>query len=185
LTNEARLTEIAKYVEAYKKPSYKMGMRRKDLVCGVLKKFRDQGLSSYLDIGTGRGEALGIAAVAGYTNIKGYEVVQDLCDSVVMPFEGIHNIPEDDNSWELVTAFDVFEHLIEADVSLAVQELVRVASKVVVLTVASFPHGHYHITLQDPQWWQNIITQAALPTANKIVTCAGWHDMTKTFEIWK
>lgn len=180
----ARRDEIAKYVKAYKQPGYKMGRKREALVTEILRKHSD--CETFLDIGCGRAESLSLATCLGYEKVRGYEVVDYLTDDVeVLPFQGIHEIPEPDGSWEVVSSFDVFEHLLEADVPAALLELVRVASKVVVLTVASFHSGDLHITVKPPLWWKEMIEQTLEGKFTKVDLTAGWNANTTTFEIWK
>lgn len=125
------------------------------------------GCTSLLDVGCGRShfawhvKQLGIVhtiqgcdlsgVAAKWQSFRGLPcVVGDLSEG----------LPFNDRTWAGVTAFDVLEHIQPDAVQFAIQELARVARKIVLLTIA---HGRadkgperepLHLTVQPPEWWE-------------------------------
>jgi len=109
-----------------------------------------------LDAGCGKGRMVEWAKSEGIDCIgcdfaSGYGVQADVLD---MPF--------DDKSFDLVTAFDLLEHLKEDDLHKALSEMYRVAKKFWVISIgfgrSRFKNGEVNlslhpITYKDPQWW--------------------------------
>jgi len=117
---------------------------------------------SLLDVGCGRGRLVewaktqGIDAV-GLDFASGYGVCADLVD---MPF--------DDNSFDVVTAFDVLEHLRHEDLELGLDEICRFAKSHLVLSIGygpskvMTPEGPlqlHPICTRDRQWWTPILAR--------------------------
>jgi len=138
-----REEEIAKYVQCYKDPAYKMGDRRRRHIQWALERI-DGG--SLLDVSTGRGETLDMAAGLGFFPVHGTEAVPYLCNDNVTHALA-HDLPFADNSFCTVTMFDVMEHLLRQDTEAVCKELQRVASKRVLLTVHNGPSRHGKVAL--------------------------------------
>lgn len=135
---EARAAEIAKYVRSYGGlPNYRMGDRR------MLDAVRELGAlpcrGSYLDVSCGRGEMLAHAARLGFAPAQGTEVVPELVRAERVVYAEVHALPFEDASFDVVTLFDVIEHLIPGDDEAACRELARVARKHVLLTANNRP----------------------------------------------
>jgi hypothetical protein len=65
------------------------------------------------------------------------EVVPYLCDGNRVIFGLAHAIPAADKSYDVVTTFDVIEHLLPEDTDIICKELERVARKYILLTVCN------------------------------------------------
>ncbi len=90
-----------------------------------------------LDVGAGRGEMVKFAKLVGF-NAIGIDSARSLQSSDVRYGEA-HFLRFASYTFDLVTCFDVIEHVIEEDVAPALYELARVASSVVILSAASHP----------------------------------------------
>lgn len=80
------------------------------------------------------------------------------------------NLPFSDNSYELVISSDMFEHLAEEDVDIAIQESLRVSQKCLLLAICFKETKHdwkskvgfdVHLTIKPCEWWLNKIRQYA------------------------
>lgn len=128
----ARAAEVEKYARAYGAESYRMGgSRMRDAV-------KDLGAvpcrGSYLDVGCGRGEMLAHAERLGFWPVRGVEVVADLVDGARVVAGAAHELPFGAGDFDVVSLFDVIEHLLPGDDEAACRELARVARRHVVLT---------------------------------------------------
>jgi ubiquinone/menaquinone biosynthesis C-methylase UbiE len=132
----ARLAEIERYDAAYRNPAYRMGDRRRRHVEQHLRRIPK---GSLLDVSTGRGEVLRLAADLGHGPLLGTEAVQALCDGTTVVQALAHALPFADASFDTVTMFDVMEHLVPEDTALVCEELMRVARDRVLLTVCNHP----------------------------------------------
>ena len=151
-----RALEQAKYVDAYLHPDYGMGLQRKaqaELLLAGLPR------GSYLDVGCGRGEMLAEAGRLGFNPVRGVEIVPDLVDDERVVHGEAHEIPFKTGAFDVVSMFDVMEHLIASDSELVCRELERVSRKAVVLTVANYSHVYYgvelHITRRPYDDWHH------------------------------
>lgn len=150
----ARRAEIDKYSIQYRSHGYGMGEARK--AAAALELSRLSGHQSLLDVGCGRGEMLGIAESMGMS-ARGVEVVPALLDPPRVVHGLAWDLPFQDKAFDVVTMFDVMEHLLEEDSQRVCRELARVARKTVLLTVANFSHRvdgvELHITRRPyPDW---------------------------------
>ena len=153
-----RKKERLKYYDCYQQPSYRMGNNRKKDAFEVIKNLRVRG--SFLDVGAGRGETVRFARESGFSPVAGVEVVDYLLGDGVV-FGEAHNLPFEDNSFDVVASFDVFEHLLPEDTELALKEVSRVAKKAIILCIPNTPsHGHkhdLHINLRPFSEWHQLI----------------------------
>lgn len=129
-----RSAEIAKYQAAYQIPEYRMGDARRAAVEAALAAIAR---GSLLDVGAGRGEALRIASRLGFDPVAGTEVVPALLGAPVVYGEA-HTLPFADDAFDVVTCFDVLEHLVPEDTQMALAELRRVARRTVLLSAADY-----------------------------------------------
>jgi ubiquinone/menaquinone biosynthesis C-methylase UbiE len=85
-------------------------------------------------------------------NCTGVDLVHPDAD-IIAP---AHDLPFEDKSFDVVTAFDVLEHLIPDEIDEVLDELARVGRDFV-FKIAHFPHemwGHeLHLTVQPEEWW--------------------------------
>lgn len=74
------------------------------------------------------------------------------------------SIPFPDSSFDIVTCFDVMEHIPEKDVSKVLKEMLRVTKKWIVLRVVTRElHGDvdaYHEFIRDKDWWHKQVAKA-------------------------
>lgn len=160
-----RSAEIAKYVDAYKDPCYRMGPERHAAMSRAL-----IGLSgSLLDVGCGRGELLELARAHGFAPVKGTEVVPELVGGDVMYGEA-HALPFADASFDVVCCVDVLEHLTPADTVPVLKELRRVARQTLLLAAADYPapwNGiELHVNLRPYSEWASLISEHVGPAGD-------------------
>lgn len=138
-----RSVEIEKYARAYESPKYRMGDERKANSALAIERYQTG--ETFLDIGAGRGEMLDHAVSLGFKHVKGTEVVPELLKDSRLEWAEAHNLPFGTSAWDVVTCFDVLEHLIDADVTPCIDELFRVARHVLIVSAAS-----------DSQCWKGV-----------------------------
>ena len=130
------MTEREKYIHVYANlPEYRMGDARKRDAIKDLLWARQFGCESMFDIGCGRGEMLDEAHKCGYGITAGAEIVPELCDGdkvTEMSVDDLHRIP--DLAYDLVTSFDVIEHLPRPADELLIVEMGRIARNALVWT---------------------------------------------------
>lgn len=153
---EAREREFAKYRTAYSRPNYKMGERRKMDAQADLRALPARG--NYLDVSCGKGEMLDFARSIGFAEVRGTEIVPALIDGERIVRAEVHALPFADKSFDVVSMFDVIEHLIPGDDLAACRELRRVARAHILITAnnhKSFNHkgDDLHINRRPyPEW---------------------------------
>ena len=135
---QARQSEILKYARAYEDAGYRLGDRRHQHIEQHLGRLPR---GSLLDVSTGRGEVLHTARDMGFTPVMGTEAVAYLCAKDRGVVHALaHDLPFPDDSFDIVTMFDVMEHLPPGDTAPACRELARAARRRVLLTVHNGPH---------------------------------------------
>ena len=158
---QARQSEIAQYCREYESPGYRMGEQRRADVERLLRTVR---VGTLLDIGTGRGETLEIATRLGFLLPRGTEVVPDLLDERVVYAEA-HALPHDSASFDVVTCFDVLEHLLSVDLIDAVSEMSRVAKHHIIVSASEVPSvwngRELHISRRPADEWEYLFREAA------------------------
>ena len=135
--NAAQRAEVNKYVEAYQHPNYHMGVERFNSASDDLRSIECR--DGYLDVGCGRGEMLDVARGLGFENVRGVEVVDTLVgadDAIVQA--AAWDLPFEDGAFDVVSLFDVIEHLRPEDTTATVEELARVARKTLIITAANY-----------------------------------------------
>lgn len=134
----SRKAEFGKYDRAYAlNPNYKIGARRLADAVDALKAVPCRG--SYLDVGCGRGEMLTAAAGLKFWPVQGTELVTELIDGARVVYAEAHALPFPDKSFDVVTSFDVIEHLVPGDDEALCREMARVARKHVILSANNRP----------------------------------------------
>lgn len=156
-----RESEIARYIEAHDDPKRRMhmGARRKVDVTRIINALPK---GSLLDVGTGQGEALGIARAAGHEP-HGCDANPKVAGDNVTTCAA-HELPFADGSFDHVTCFDVLEHLTEDDIRPALREMFRVARKTVTVSASERPSpdgrgGDYHISKRPKAQWLSLIRE--------------------------
>jgi ubiquinone/menaquinone biosynthesis C-methylase UbiE len=162
----AQAAEVDKYEAAYRSQGYRMGEARMQAALAALSGLPCRG--ALLDVGCGRGEMLAQAANLGFDPVCGAEVVSYLVGGAVVQAPA-WDLPFADKSFDVVTMFDVIEHLHEPDGLAALRELRRVASRFVVITAANFSHVvgevELHITRKPYADWDALIRRHVGPAA--------------------
>lgn len=154
-----RAVERDKYDRAYRLPNYRMGAARMTDAVADLEALPCRG--SYLDVGCGRGEMLDHAARMGFDPVRGSEIVPALIDGVKVVRAEVHALPWPGRSFDVVSMFDVIEHVLPGDDELACRELARVSRKHVLLTAnnarsASIPGEELHINRRPFDEWDRL-----------------------------
>jgi SAM-dependent methyltransferase len=121
---------------------------------------------SLLDVGTGRGETIALAKLMGFAPVAGTEVVPYLVGGDVVYAEA-HALPFADGSFDVVTCFDVLEHLLFDDQLPALKEFRRVAKREVIVTAANYSHicddVELHVGRRGDDEWARIIGEIGTP----------------------
>ena len=151
-----RHAEHAKYVRAYQHPKYRMKLERRADAVRDLAALPVRG--SYLDVACGQGDMLDEAARLGFAPVQGTEIVPSLIDGKRVVYAEVHKLPFTTKTFDLVTMFDVIEHLIPGDDEKACRELARVARRHIVLTANNRPSFNrdgddLHINKRPYQAW--------------------------------
>jgi len=160
--DKRRELEHAKYHRAYAmNEKYRMKSQRMQDAVNDIHALPIRG--AYLDISCGRGEMLRAADKIGFGPIVGTEIVPELIGGNVYYAE-VHKLPFLDNEFNVVTMFDVIEHLIPGDDELACREMKRVARNYIVLTANNKPSFNkagddLHINKRDYQEWDNLFRE--------------------------
>jgi len=155
---EKRQFEHAKYDECYEKETYRMGQSRKAKAFNALHAL-DRGV--YLDVGCGRGEMVDLATTMGFDAV-GIEVVSALIDPPRIVYGEAHDIPYGDFSTDVVSLFDVMEHLLPEDTHQVLDEMERVAQSrgVLLLSIPSWSMRRggieLHINLKSQEEWSEL-----------------------------
>lgn len=158
-----RIEEAGVYVGEYTNPSYRMGQQRQDDVQRILKSLKP---GSLLDVGTGRGETLDFAAGLGFWSLTGTETVPSLLSEKVVHAYSV-DLPFPDKSYDIVTCFDVMEHLIEEDLVPTIKEFCRVAKSRILLSCSEISSSQWgggrdlHISKRSAYAWMSLIVSAA------------------------
>jgi len=168
---KARKTEQAKYSLMYQKDWYKMGSGRR-LVCNLaLKNLNPEGLS-LVDVGCGRGEFIQDAKKLGCNPVFGIESTFSLVDLTKGIRSGeITHLPLATGGYDIVTCFDVLEHIPAFDTELALSELKRVGKKHWLITAADYSHVvdgiELHVNARPYPEWEELLKKF-WPTVRRI-----------------
>lgn len=160
--DEARAAEHAKYHRAYAlNPKYRMKAQRMADAVNDLRALPCRG--SYLDVSCGRGEMLKEARKLGFKITTGTEIVPELLSASIF-YSEVHDLRFNANFAEVVTMFDVIEHLIPGDDERACKELARVASRHVLLTANNKPSFNkagddLHINKRPYEEWDRLFRE--------------------------
>jgi ubiquinone/menaquinone biosynthesis C-methylase UbiE len=142
-----------------------MGQERKADAVNDLEALPSRG--AYLDVSCGRGEMLVEAERLGFDLVHGTEIVPQLIDGIRVVRAEVHALPFSDKSFDVVTMFDVIEHLIPGDDERACRELARVARRHVLVTAnnksSSKTGVELHINRRPYETWDRLFTKWFAP----------------------
>lgn len=151
-----RDVELAKYERAYQDSDYKMSKKR--LVPSV-EALAQAPSGSYLDLGCGRGEMLREAEALGFSPCIGVDPVPALKHLRAR----VTQLPFADASFDVVSLFDVIEHLPIGDEVLALREANRVARSAFVISANNLPSKldgmDLHINIRSYAEWAQLIQE--------------------------
>lgn len=157
MITEAQRVEIDKYAACYEAPQYRMSSERARGARAALGELECRG--SYLDVACGRGEMLDHARALGFAMVKGTEVVPALLNAEVSHALA-WSLPFLDQSVDVVSLFDVIEHLLPRDDANTCRELVRVARRHILITANNLPSVHdgmdLHVNRRPYQEWDRL-----------------------------
>lgn len=155
-----RAAEFQKYEKAYRRDDYRMGAARLTDAQEDLRSIPVRG--KYLDVSCGRGEMLKYAKDLGFEETFGTEVVGDLIAGSVIYAEA-HALPFHDKRFNVVSLFDVIEHLLPGDDKAACEELARVATDYVLLTANNRPSNsmgmELHVNRRPYDEWDELFRE--------------------------
>lgn len=165
-SHDKRLAERSKYRFAYTHSKYRMKKERGAFAVSQLQALAPRG--SYLDVSCGRGEMLVAAFQLGFRKVQGTEIVPELIDGNRVIEAWAHKLPFSDNAYEVVSFYDVIEHLHPGDDELACRELGRVAKCHVLLTANNKPSFNkrgddLHINKRPYEEWDALLRQWFAP----------------------
>jgi len=145
----------------YERPAYYGVMKpwRTAIICEWAGRQWKGKARSWLDVGCGPGETQHLARALWFDEWRGCEVVESVCGPDVDLIPGAHALPYDTGSYDIVTANDVMEHILEEDVPAALYEMHRVARRGVLLGISQVP-GPHHPTIKSTEWWIDRIIEA-------------------------
>lgn len=171
INNADREREADKYKHVYATlPDYRMGdLRAMDARRDVAWSY-EAGARSLLDVGCGRGEMLDYAASLGFELVAGAEQVPELCNDRVTECridELWEQCPAD--TYDLVTSFDVLEHLLPGDEIALIVSAGHIARSHIVLTANNRPSvdpttgADLHINIKTYTEWDRLIRNILEP----------------------
>jgi 2-polyprenyl-3-methyl-5-hydroxy-6-metoxy-1,4-benzoquinol methylase len=145
--------------------------------------------SSSLDVGCAKGflvKALADLGIDAYgidpSEYALSEVDSDYCDKVRIGIA--QSLPFPDNNFDVVTCFDVLEHIPENEIPKVLSELFRVSKQWVILRVVTkeLPDDvdASHATIHDKDWWVEKIKEAGgivEPTENYVNPTVWWFNV--------
>jgi SAM-dependent methyltransferase len=144
-----RESEAAKYTEMYKDPSYAMPQHRADAIREILK---DVPRGKLLDVGAGRGETIRMAQELGFPVVAGTETVDALIrEDLNIGYGLLPELPVPDKYYDVVTCFEVIEHLLPKDVIPALRDLARTAKSRLIISAATRSDFRSGVELH-PSW---------------------------------
>lgn len=136
--DEAREIELAKYERAYNQTDklYTMNARRFKDASRFIEQLPCRG--SLLDVSCGYGDIIKFARRIGFRRVCGTETQEQLLRGNVF-YALAHELPFNDDFYEVVTMFDTIEHLLHGDDEEAIKEMCRVATKFVIVSANNGP----------------------------------------------
>lgn len=169
-------SEREKYEICYQLPNYRLQGARLAKVMKDVEAIPPG--ATYLDVGCGRGEMVQLARSRG-VDAKGVELVAYLCDGQNVINAEITALPFDDGDFDVVSCYDVVEHLPEDQVDLALDELFRVARQTVLITTndkrSTYNGMELHLTRKPRDWWDAKLSARAASLERSSYGQDEWH----------
>ncbi len=183
------------YSRCYEWAGWAMGDTLKQEATAVLEEVER---GSLLDVGCGRGEMMDIATDLGFAPVNGCEIVAALCTSDdVDLIKSASLLPYPDRSFDVVTCFDVLEHLRPKDSGDVIRQLWRVTDKTLVVHLnlletnagsaqfeehlGQWGNEDLHVNLPGPEAWkelfESIFGHEALTRYSWIGAPRGWFHL--------
>lgn len=132
----ARRAEFSKYEAAYREEGYRPHQERLALQAALVAAV--PGRSGFLDIGTGHGDMLVEAENLGFSPVRGTEVLHSLLSDRVFYAEA-HELPFASGTFDVVTSWEVIEHLLPPDDEAMCREMARIARQCVLIGANNGP----------------------------------------------
>ena len=158
------MDEVQKYLEEYSK-NREYG--NENWGQGILHWVKANGVQSLLDVGCGNGQFAIDASqfipdihAMDIASVKAGRVINDSTQIVKYYDANANAIPLEDNAVEIVTAFDVLEHIPSDELDQVLTEMDRVSTKGMIFSIATCPAkgvgtGHeLHLSVHNLGWWQ-------------------------------
>lgn len=145
--------------------------------------------SSSLDVGCAKGFLVKTLAELGVDAFgidpSSYAIEESPRDTMGRLSTGIaQSIFLEDNSYDVVTCFDVLEHIPENDVPNVLQEMIRVSKQWIIFRVVTTKLvddvDTSHATIHDKDWWCEKIKEAGgivEPTENYVNNSVWWFNV--------
>lgn len=168
--NEKRIVEQKKYEWINKNnTTYGSSFHGKNITKLLLKE--KENINSIADIGTGRGEFCKWASLNLCKEVYGvdfafdpYEYNKDKHITYYKAFA--HELPLKDKQVDVLTSFDMLEHLVEGDVENVFEEFYRITKKLFIFSICTRDStgfrdqlGTLHPTVKELDWWHNKISK--------------------------
>jgi len=117
--------------------------------------------ASILEVGCGNGKLCNLLVDMGY-DVTGLDIVPGPYDRIAYQFVkhdiGLGFLPFKDKEFDYCLSFDVLEHLEKKWIEHHIWDMLRV-SKYLIGTVACFGKAPLHLTVQEPGYWQEIVSR--------------------------
>lgn len=115
---------------------------------------------SLLDVGCGRNQFSKIMKLVFNIEAIGCDLACESADIIC----SAHKLPFDNKSYDVVTSFDCLEHLPENLVETAIQEMIRVGKKAIVLSIGTnkgkiYNNLRLHLTVHPIDWWIALLSK--------------------------
>jgi Methyltransferase domain len=172
---ENAVSAVELYSMLYEDERYRMGGERFEIATRIIGDMaHDPETWALLDVGCGRGEIVDFAREMGF-QAQGLEIVPALQTRPdVHAMRSVVGLPVAANSREIVTCFDVLEHIPPGDTLKALEELNRVATRIVVLSIHTGSDVHdgveLHCNRRPIGEWLNLFQEAGLPRWPRVRT---------------
>lgn len=157
LTKE-QLCEVEKYKRAYKDGNYKLSRMMEGIIRSLFDSIIDR--NSLLDISAGRGEIIYMACEAGFYPVMGTELVDYLINNTIV-YGPPWDLPFQDREFDMLTIFDVMEHLLPDDSVPTIKEVSRVAQTKIAVHISSRPNFNgpddLHINVKTFAEWDKLL----------------------------
>jgi len=158
------VTELEKYLAEY---ASDLTYGSKNWGAGIEGWIKANGVKSLLDVGCGNGRfAINVSAfipdvhAMDIASVRSGSVLNDSTQIVKYLDADAKAIPLEENSVEIVTAFDVLEHIPPEELDRVLAEMDRVSTNGMVFSIAYWPakrqHEDFplHLSIHNIQWWK-------------------------------